>query len=121
MDIFQADSEEAVVEIIKAGQPVEVAGGGTKLQLGRPVQATRRLDVSAISGISLYEPAELIMTVKAGTPLAQIEAVLAQQGQQLAFEPPNLAALLGSGHGGQTIGGVVATNISGPRRMVAGE
>lgn len=120
MDILQADSEEAVVDIIKAGQPVEITGGGTKLQLGRPVQATRRLDVSAISGISLYEPAELIMTVKAGTPLGQVEAALAEQGQQLAFEPPNLSALLGSGHGGQTIGGVVATNLSGPRRLTAG-
>jgi len=120
MEIFQADSEEAVVDIIKAGQPVEIAGGATKLQLGGPVQATRRLDVSAISGISLYEPAELIMTVKAGTKLSQVEAVLAQQGQQLAFEPPNLSALLGSDHDGQTIGGVVATNLSGPRRPTAG-
>lgn len=120
MEILQADSEEAVADIIKSGQPVEIAGGGTKLQLGRPVQVTRRLDVSALSGITLYEPAELIMTVKAGTPLATVEAALAEQGQQLAFEPPDLAALLGSAPGGQTIGGVVATNLSGPRRISAG-
>src|SRR5579859_8084467 len=102
MENFAADSEEAVADIIKAGQPVEIMGGGTKLQMGRPVQATRRLDVSAMSGISLYEPAELIMTVKAGTPLGLIETALAEQGQQLAFEPPNLSALLNAGHGGQT-------------------
>jgi glycolate oxidase FAD binding subunit len=60
------------------------------------------------------------MTVKAGTPLCMVEAALAEQGQQLAFEPPDLSALLDSGHGGQTIGGVVATNLSGPRRISAG-
>lgn len=120
MEILQADSEEAVADIIKAGRPIEILAGGTKLQLGRPVEATRRLDVSGLNGISLYEPAELIMTVKAGTPLAVVEAALAEQGQQLAFEPPDLSALLGSAPGGQTIGGVVATNLSGPRRMSAG-
>jgi len=120
IDIVRADSEQAVADIIKAGQPIEIAGGGTKLSLGRPVQARRRLDLSALSGISLYEPAELIMTVRAATPLAQIEATLAQQGQQLAFEPPDLSRLLGSGQGAQTIGGIVATNLSGPRRVSAG-
>jgi len=85
------------------------------------VIAERRLDVSALSGITLYEPAELLMTVAAATPLAQIEATLSQHGQCLAFEPPDLSRLLGVGPGNsQTIGGVVATNISGPRRMVAG-
>jgi len=121
LHILKADSEAAVADILKQGQPVEIAGGGTKLQMGRPVVAEHRLDVSALSGITLYEPAELIMSVGAATPLAQIEATLSQHGQCLAFEPPDLSRLLGAGSGGsQTIGGVVATNISGPRRMTAG-
>jgi len=119
--ILKAEDEAAVADILKQGRPVEIAGGGTKLRMGRPVIAEHRLDVSALSGITLYEPAELLMTVAAATPLAQIEATLSQHGQCLAFEPPDLSRLLGSGLGGsQTIGGVVATNISGPRRMVAG-
>jgi len=120
LETIKADSEEAVADIIKAGQPIEIAGGGTKLQLGRPVQARRRLDLVAMSGINLYEPAELVMTAKAATPLALVEATLAQHGQQLAFEPPDFSRLLGAGHGGQTLGGVVATNLSGPRRIAAG-
>ena len=121
LTLLKADSEAAVADILKQGKPVEIAGGATKLQMGRPVVAEHRLDVSALSGISLYEPAELIMTVGAATPLAQIEAALSQHGQCLAFEPPDLSRLLGGGLGGsQTIGGVVATNISGPRRMTAG-
>jgi glycolate oxidase FAD binding subunit len=119
-ELLRADSESAVADILKAGQPVEIAAGGTKLALGRPVEATRRLDVSALSGITLYEPAELVLTAKAGTPLAQIEATLAQHGQALPFEPPNLSRLLGAGDGGQTLGGIVATNLSGPRRISAG-
>jgi glycolate oxidase FAD binding subunit len=119
--ILKADSEAAVAEILKQGKPVEIAGGATKLQMGRPVIAENRLDVSALSGITLYEPAELIMSVGAATPLSLIEATLSQHGQCLAFEPPDLSRLLGAGLGGsQTIGGVVATNISGPRRMTAG-
>jgi glycolate oxidase FAD binding subunit len=121
LHLLKADSEAAVADILKQGQPVEIAGGGTKLQMGRPVVADHRLDVSALSGITLYEPAELIMSVGAATPLSQIEATLSQHGQCLAFEPPDLSRLLGIGRGGsQTIGGVVATNISGPRRMTAG-
>ena len=118
---LKADSEAAVAEIVKEGRRVEIAGGATKLQIGRPVVADHRLDVSALSGITLYEPAELVMSVAAATPLAQIEATLSQHGQCLAFEPPDLSRLLGtSSGGGQTIGGVVATNLSGPRRMIAG-
>jgi glycolate oxidase FAD binding subunit len=123
---LKADSEAAVAEILKEGRRVEIAGGGTKLQIGRPVVAEHRLDISALSGITLYEPAELIMTVGAATPLSQIEAALAQHGQCLAFEPPDLSRLLGLGQkgmpngGGQTIGGIVATNLSGSRRPTAG-
>jgi len=119
MDILKAGDEAAVADILKQGKAVEIAGGATKLGLGRPVTAERRLDVSALSGITLYEPAELLLTAAAGTPLAQIEATLSQHGQCLAFEPPDLSRLLGAG-ARQTLGGVVATNLSGPRRISAG-
>ena len=120
MDIFKADSEEAIAEIVKAGQTLEIAGGGTKLVLGRPVTAQRRLDVSALSGISMYEPGELVMTVQAATPLTVVQATLAQHGQALAFEPPDFGRLLESGSASQTIGGVISTNLSGPRRIASG-
>jgi glycolate oxidase FAD binding subunit len=119
LDIFEADSEDSVVEIIKRRQPLEIVGGGSKLGLGHPVKAAARLSLSKLSGVTLYEPAELVMSVRAATPLAEIEAMLAAEGQSLAFEPPDLSRLLGSNMP-QTIGGIVATGLAGPRRCVAG-
>lgn len=100
--------------------PLELVGRGTKRRLGRPFQATHTLDLSALSGISSYEPEELVLTAAAGTPLAEIEATLAERGQQLSFEPCDWGVLLGGGAGGQSIGGVIACNLSGPRRIKAG-
>ncbi|MFO1072674.1 MAG: hypothetical protein U1E17_08340 [Geminicoccaceae bacterium] len=78
------------------------------------------LSVAALAGISLYEPEELVMAAGASTPLAQIEAELAERGQELAFEPADYGAVLGGAAGGQTIGGVIACNLAGPRRLKAG-
>ena len=78
------------------------------------------LDVSALSGIVSYEPAELVLTARAATPMATIDAVLAERGQCLAFEPPDLSALLAGAASGGTLGGVIATGLSGPRRFKAG-
>jgi glycolate oxidase FAD binding subunit len=117
-------SEEQVAEAIRdaatARLTLEIAGSGSKRALGRPVQANGRLDLHGLSGITLYEPEELVLRAKAGTPLLEIETTLARHGQTLAFEPPDLAGLLGSAVVGQTIGGIVATNLSGPRRSTAG-
>jgi glycolate oxidase FAD binding subunit len=99
---------------------VEVMGAGTKRALGRPVQAAHQLDLSGLTGIELYEPNELVMTVRPGTPLAIVEAELDSHGQQLAFEPPDLGPLLGSDPASATIGGVIACNLAGPRRPKAG-
>lgn len=99
---------------------VEIMGAGTKRALGRPVQAANQLDLSGLTGIELYEPNELVMTVRPGTPLAIVEAELDSHGQQLAFEPPDLGPLLGSEAAGGTIGGVIACNLAGPRRPKAG-
>jgi glycolate oxidase FAD binding subunit len=104
------------------GEALEIVAGGTRSALGRPVDAPHVLDVSGLSGVLSYEPEELVLTVRPGTPLAEVEAVLASRRQHLAFEPPCIAGLAGkSGGTGQgTLGGVVAVGFSGPRRPRAG-
>lgn len=112
------DVLEAVAWAAAEGQPLEVLGHGSKRGLGRPVQAENTLDLSGLSGILAYEPAELYMTALPGTPRTEIEAALAARGQLLAFEPMDLAGLYGAGAG--SIGGIFAANLSGPRRFKAG-
>jgi len=98
---------------------LELVGSGTKRAIGRPVEADMILDLSGLSGIDSYEPEELVLTAGPATPLAEIEALLAQRNQALAFEPPHLGKLLGS-DGAGTLGGIIAGNLSGPRRLKAG-
>jgi glycolate oxidase FAD binding subunit len=100
--------------------PAEIFGAGSKRGVGRPVSAPVALTTSGMRGISLYEPSELVMSARAGTPLAQIEAELASRGQMLPFEPIDLGPALGAPAGIQTIGAVFATNLSGARRIAAG-
>jgi glycolate oxidase FAD binding subunit len=97
---------------------LEIVGTGSKRGLGRPLQASHTLDLSAISGVVSYEPAELVLTARAGTTMREIEALLQKNRQVLAFEPPDLGPLLGSDGG--TIGGAVAANLAGPRRIKVG-
>jgi len=99
-------------------RPFAVRGSGSKHAIGRPVEA-EALDLSALDGVVEYRPAELVLTAHAGTGLAAIEALLAEHGQRLAFEPPDFGRLLGAAGGG-TIGGVLAANLSGSRRVTAG-
>ncbi len=102
------------------GMPLEIVGHGTKRGIGRPLQTEHALDLSKLAGVTLYEPAELVLSAKAGTPLAEIEQLLAENGQQLAFEPMDYGPLLGGAPGKGTLGGVLAANLSGPRRLKAG-
>jgi len=111
--------EQAVQWALGAGKTVEVVGHATKRAIGRAAQWDTTLDLSGLSGVTLYEPEELVLSAKAGTPLAEIEALVASRNQQLAFEPMDYALLLG-GAGGGTIGGAIAANLSGPRRIKAG-
>lgn len=111
---------DAIGWAVAEAAPLEIVSGGSKHALGRPTNADRRLDLSALRGIMLYEPAELVMSARPGTPLTEIEATLAAERQQLAFEPPDYGPLLGGAAGRATLGGTVAGNLSGPRRLLAG-
>jgi glycolate oxidase FAD binding subunit len=111
---------EAVAWAAAEQQPLEVVAGGSKRGIGRPLQVEHVLDASALSGISDYEAAELVLTAGAATKLAEIETRLAENKQMLTFEPPDLRALLGAEDKEQTIGGVLACNFAGPRRPKAG-
>ena len=100
--------------------PLRLCGNGTKAQIGRPVKAAHTLYMSGLSGIVLYEPEELVMSARAGTPLREIKAELAKNNQMLAFDPPDLGPLFGHEAGGASIGGVFSCNLSGPGRIRAG-
>jgi glycolate oxidase FAD binding subunit len=114
---------DAIAEALTAKEALEVVAGGSKRGLGRPLQLPRTLDLACLTGIRDYEPSELVLTVAAATPLAEIDAALTQAQQMLAFEPPDWGALFGlpaSAAGRRTLGGVLACNLSGPRRIKAG-
>jgi glycolate dehydrogenase FAD-binding subunit len=116
----RSDVEAAVQWALGDGKSLEIVGHGSKRAFGRPSQHDATLDLSALSGVTLYEPQELVLSAKAGTPLAEIDAVLAAQGQALAFEPMDYGPVLGEPEGRSTIGGVVAASLSGPRRIKVG-
>jgi glycolate oxidase FAD binding subunit len=103
---------ERIRHAAEARTPLRIRGGGSKDFYGG-IAMGELLDTRALSGIVAYEPRELVLTVRAGTPLAEVEAALAQERQMLAFEPPHFGP-------GATIGGAVATGLSGPRRPYAG-
>ncbi len=121
-ETFKPRSPDEIEEILRwalAGKtPLEILGGGSKRAFGRPVEAAHGLDLSRLAGIVDYEPNELVMSALPATPMADIEAALASNRQQLMFEPADFGPLLGTTGG--TIGGVVACNLTGPRRIRAG-
>ncbi|MBE9606409.1 FAD-binding protein [Acetobacteraceae bacterium H6797] len=109
----------AVRAAVQAGEALLVEGNGSKSALLRPVDAPRRLSTRALTGITLYRPSEMVISARAGTPIPEIEAALAEKGQMIAAEPPDLRGLFGTALP-STLGGMVATNLSGPRRISAG-
>lgn len=116
--------EKSLLQLVRwaaaEAKPVEIMGAGTKRQFGRPVDATLAVDLTGFAGIVDYQPEELVLIVRAGTALVDIDAALRQRGQALPFEPPDLGPLFGFAPSLGTIGGIVGCNLSGPRRIKAG-
>jgi glycolate oxidase FAD binding subunit len=115
-----AEVEQAVRWALAGGKTLELVGHGSKRAIGCPAQTDATLDLSGLAGVTLYEPEELVLSARAGTALAEIEALLASKGQHLPFEPIDYGPLFGEQRGRGTIGGTLAANVSGPRRIRAG-
>ena len=117
------EDEAGVAEAVRAawrqGEPLLVQGNGSKRGMLRPVQAARVLSTGRLAGITLYSPQELVLSARAGTSVAELIATVAAKGQQITAEPPDFSALLGS-TATPTLGGAVAANLSGPRRVAWG-
>jgi len=121
---FRPSDEAELIDIVQQAlaseEPFELIAGGSKRGLGRPLQMPHVLDLGAFAGIRDYEPAELVLTAGAATPLSEIEAALDGARQMLAFEPGDWRALLGTNDKAPTLGGVIACNLAGPRRIRQG-
>jgi glycolate oxidase FAD binding subunit len=111
--------EKIVAEAASDSRPLEVCGGGSKRGMWARAPAAL-LDMTGVAGITNYDPDELVVTALAGTPLAELEAALAERHQMLAFEPFDHGPLFGEAPGRATLGGIVAANVSGSRRLSAG-
>lgn len=124
MQITKITEEQQIKDMLDwalAGKHgLTVQGAGSKAGIGRPVAADHALDLSGLTGVEMYEPAELVMQAKAGTKVSEVQAVLRQSGQRLAFDPPDYGPLLGTGAGEGTLGGLFSCNLSGPARIKAG-
>jgi len=123
-DTLKPENEEQLLDAVKWAlaekTPFEVVAGGTKRTFGRPMQTAATLDMSAMAAIKTYEPEELFVTLDAGAPMAEVNRALDEKGQHLSFEPPDLGPLLGENANKATIGGIVGTNLAGPRRIKEG-
>ncbi len=115
----EAEATAMIAAARTKGSRLEIIGNGTKRAVGNAVDAAQTISSSKLSGIVQYNPAELVMVAKAGTPMSEINKALTKNKQMHVFEPADWTAMLGI-KGKQTIGGIAATNMSGPRRFVAG-
>jgi glycolate oxidase FAD binding subunit len=120
---FTPETEEDAAGIIRdhaaQGLALSIFGGNSRAGFGNRIDAHHGLSSSGLSGIVAYNPGEMVMTARSGTPVAQIEAALAANGQMMTFEPMDHSLLMAT-NGVSTIGGVFAANASGPRRIIAG-
>jgi glycolate oxidase FAD binding subunit len=120
LKVRDADDVEQVVRAALASeQPLEIVGHGSKRLIGQPMATNALLDLSALNAVTAYEPNELIITVQAGAPLADVLSLIDSKNQQFAFEPMNTSQLLGTPDIG-TIGGMIGAGLAGPRRIKAG-
>src|SRR5258707_892088 len=114
-----AEVAALVADAGAGGRTLEIVGGGTKRAIGAVGAAGAVLSLAGLDKVIDYAPEELVLTAQAGVTLAHLEKLVAAQGQMLPFEPPHLAKLLGA-KGRPTLGGALAANLSGPRRIRAG-
>jgi glycolate oxidase FAD binding subunit len=115
-----ADAAEALRNAAAHDTPYKITGAGSKKGLGRHAPAAQTLSTRALTGVTLYEPEELVLSARAGTPLRDIERLLETHRQQLAFEPIDYGSIYNAPRQTATIGGAIAVNASGPRRIKAG-
>jgi glycolate oxidase FAD binding subunit len=118
--VDEREVAQVLREAAETKTPLELKGGGSKHNVGRPMTTSMCVSTRALRGITLYEPNEMVMGARAGTPLTELEDNLAKHGQMLAFEPLSLAAVCGGEARTATIGAVFATNLSAARRLTAG-
>jgi glycolate oxidase FAD binding subunit len=123
-DVFMPRNGEELAGFVKdarAGRyPLEICGFRSKREAGRPLNASAVISVAKLSGITLYEPGELVISAMAGTPLHDVEAALAEHNQELAFEPADICRIFSKDALSASAGGIAAMNISGPRRILRG-
>ncbi len=123
MDTLKVRDAQDVEQVVRAAiandQPLEIIGHGSKRQIGQPMATNAVLDLSALNAVASYEPSELIITVEAGAPLADVKSLIDARNQQFAFDPMDTAPLLGTAGIG-TIGGMIGAGLAGPRRIRAG-
>jgi glycolate oxidase FAD binding subunit len=124
MNEYQPSTTTQLADIVRAaaadGRKLMIRGGGSKAEIGAPVESADVLDMRGISGVVDYDPAELVLTVRSGTPLAEIETLLFERNQQLMFEPFDHGPIFGHAAGAATIGGIIAAGVSGSRRLSGG-
>jgi glycolate oxidase FAD binding subunit len=116
--MIRPTTPDELCELISAGTKLRLRGGGTKDAIGAPCDA-QIIDMRGFAGVVDYDPPELVLTVGAGTPLVQVQALVASEGQMLAFDPFDHAPMLGN-DSGATIGGVIAAGVAGPARLSRG-
>lgn len=123
-DVYAPTNEGDLASLIRGAaerrMPLEVCGFRTKRDAGRPLEPEAVVSASKLTGITLYEPSELVLSARAGTTLAEIEAALDAQNQELAFEPTDFARVFTKKATGASIGGIFAMNVSGSRRILRG-
>ena len=122
--ILRPVDEDEVAQILRersaSGEALEIVGSATKRGCGRPVRAYTQLSTKNLRGVTLYEPNELVISARAGTPLATVETELDKNNQRLMCEPIDLGPMMGLADGQATVGGLYSTNLSGARRLTAG-
>lgn len=114
------DVEQAVRDALASEQPLEIIGHGSKRAIGLPMATNALLDMSALNAVASYEPSELIVTVQAAAPMADLLSLINSKNQQFAFDPMDTSVLLGTPPGAGTVAGMIAAGLAGPRRIKAG-